>query len=369
MFGLMRRGVALIVFVLFAVATPLAAGHVNPPGCTQAALSFDWGPGLNTIKRNGDVVSINAMVGNDQIPSGACDITDATVTLTFPNPDGSDNGQQFVLATDVDLLANAPKKSFGTRNLTANFNDGVFRGFVTIAVSGVVHGSDPDPANGPIGSGGRLVVISRPHVTFTVSPAPSVSPPHTVTYTYTAENDSPQDPAGEVSNPTPGVGSPKVTDDHCSPVTFTGGDTHISDPSIVDPGETWTYQCTRSLPLGSLVDVATFTGISTRDGRLWPRRRVLTAFCGRMPATIVGNDRANTITGTSGPDVIVGRGGNDAINGLGGNDIICGGEGNDTIRGRGGDDTLRGESGADKLIGGSGLDTLVGGPGADIQRQ
>jgi hypothetical protein len=63
LFGLMRRGVVLIVFALFAIATPLAAGHVDPPGCTQAALSFDWGPGLSTIKRNGDVVSINAMVG------------------------------------------------------------------------------------------------------------------------------------------------------------------------------------------------------------------------------------------------------------------------------------------------------------------
>jgi hypothetical protein len=79
-------------------------------------------------------------------------------------------------------------------------------------------------------------VISRPHVTLTADYVLSSGPPHTVTYTYSVENDSAQDPAGEIANPTPGVFDAALTDSSCEPVTFAGGDTTISDPPIVHPG-------------------------------------------------------------------------------------------------------------------------------------
>ncbi|HET6657932.1 MAG TPA: calcium-binding protein [Gaiellaceae bacterium] len=348
------------------MTAPLAAGHPSPPGCTQDAISVDWGQGINIVHRNGDVVTINAKVGNDHLASGICDVTDATITLTFPNSDGTSNGQEFVLATGVDLPAGTPMKSFGKKDLKVNFDPGVFRGYVTIFVTGTTHGADPDY---PTGSGsGRPVVITRPHVSFSVSPTISIVPPYTVQYDYYAENDSPDDPGVPVSS-TPEVEDAEVTDDHCSPVAFTGGDTTISVPAIINKGEMWSYHCERSLPAGSLVNVAKFTGFSIRDGRPWPKRRVTTAWCGRLPATMVGTEKANTLTGTAGPDVIVGRGGNDVIKGLGGDDVICGGDGADTLRGNGGNDTLRGEAGPDKLIGGTGTDTLAGGPGVDVQHQ
>jgi hypothetical protein len=201
----MRRGVVLVLLLSALFAAP-ASAHIDPPGCTQSALSFDWGSGLNVVHRNGDVVLINARVGNDQIPSGVCHVTDATVRLTFPHADGTPDGREFILATGVDFPPNAPKKSFWKRNLTVDFDPGVFRGFVFIYVSGIVHASDPDPVFGPISGAGRSVVISRPHVTLTVDPQISAGPPFTVTYTYTTENDSPSDPAGELSNPTPDTG-------------------------------------------------------------------------------------------------------------------------------------------------------------------
>ena len=353
--------------MLAALTAPLAAGHPSPPGCTQDAISIDLGQGLNIVHRNGDVVTINAKVGNDHFAGSVCDVTDATITLTFPNPDGTSNGQEFVLATGVDLPAGTPMKSFGKRDLKVNFDSGVFRGSVTVFVSGTTHGADPDY---PLGSGlGRPLVISRPHVTFSVSPTISLVSPFTVTYDYSAENDSASDPAGEVSNPTPEVVGAEVKDDHCSPVAYQSGDTTISDPPIISKGETWTYECARPFSLGSVVDVATFTGFSTRDGRPWPKQKVVTAYCGRLPATIVGTEHADKITGTAAQDVIVGRGGDDTIEGLGGDDIICGGEDDDIVRGNGGNDTLRGEAGADQLIGGTGTDTLIGGPGADVEHQ
>ena len=352
--------------VVVAVAAPLAAGHPHPDGCTQAAFTYDWGPGLDVIHRNGDVVPVTVEVGNDGVFATTCDVTNATVTLQFPSSDGTPAGRLFTLATGVNFPAGSAPKSFATKKLTLDFDPGVFRGPVTITVTGVWHTSEPD--GDPVTSGSsRPVVISRPHVTFSVSPTISGIPPFTVQYDYFAENDSPDDP-GIPPSSTPDAYSVKVTDDDCSPVTFTGGDTTPTMPPTLEKGETWSYQCSRSLPAGSLVDTATFTGLSTRDGRPWPKRTVRTAFCGRQLATILGTNKADTLTGTPGPDVIVARDGNDVVEGLGGDDIVCGGAGNDTLRGMAGADTLRGEHGDDKLIGGAGTDTLIGGPGADIER-
>jgi hypothetical protein len=355
--------------IVAAVTAPLAAGHTSPPGCTQAAFTYHWGPAMNVVHRNRDVVPVTVSVGNDNsIGSGTCDVTDATVTLQFPNPDGTADGRMFTLATDVNFPAGSAPKSFSTKKLTLDFDPGVFRGPVAIGVTSIWHTGAPDW--GPVFSGSSFpVVISRPHVTFSVSPTISLVAPATVTYDYSAENDSPSDPAGEMSNPTPEVVGAEVKDDQCSPVEFTGGDTTISEPPIISKGEMWTYECERPLPAGSLVDIAKFTGFSTRDGRAWPKRTVVTAFCGRQLATIVGTDKADKITGTVGPDVIVARDGDDVVEGLGGDDIICGGPGRDTLRGNGGADVLRGEGSADKLIGGTDTDTLIGGPGADVERQ
>ena len=199
----MRRGVVIFFLGLFLLAAPLAAAHQHPTGCSQAAFTFDWGPGLDVIHRNGDVVAITAKVGNNGvIGTGICDVTDATVTLQFPNSDGTSGGPLFTLATNVDFPAGSAPKSFATKKLTLGFDPGVFRGPVTIGVTGVWHVSEPD--TDPVTqSSSRFVVISQPHVTFSVSPTISLVPPFTVAYDYSAENDSPADPAGEVSNPTP----------------------------------------------------------------------------------------------------------------------------------------------------------------------
>jgi hemolysin type calcium-binding protein len=357
----MLRGV--IVFVaLFALTAPLAAGHPSPPDCTASAVHFQ----LNSpfpIKRNGDVVSVVAGIGNDN-SAGACDITDATVTLSFPAPDGSADGRIVTLGSGLDFPGGAAVTTFPAKKYMVEFDTGVFRGPVKVSIEGTQHFPGGD-TTGSIGSMASPLVISRPHVTFGVGAVASVSSPFTVTYTYSAENDSPSDPAGEVNNPTPEVIGVEVADDNCSPVTFTGGDTTDTDPPLLQKGETWTYECTRSLPAGSLVNIAVFTGTSTRDGRAWPKRTVRHAWCGRLPATIVGTKKADTIEGTPHKDVIVARGGDDVVDGRGGGDLICGGDGNDTLRGKGGDDVLRGEAGADKLVGGSGVDRLLGGPGHD----
>lgn len=51
----------------------------------------------------------------------------------------------------------------------------------------------------------------------------------TITYTYA------------VTNSGPALVAPKVTDNKCSPLTYTGGDTDLD--GLVDPGETWIFEC------------------------------------------------------------------------------------------------------------------------------
>jgi len=350
------------VIVLAAVAAPLAWGDQHPMGCANDHALFMNMTGLDSIKRNGDKISVAPTIGNTA--GNACDVTNGTVKVAFPNSDGT-KGADIVVATNVTLLA-GKTKTFPATTHTVHFDDGVFRGNVWVELDGTWHTGLPD-TEGMVGALGRPLVISRPHVTLNVVATPSGVAPFTVQYSYTAENDSPSDPAGEISNPTPGVFPPTLTDDHCSSVNLSGGDTNLN--TVLDKGETWAYSCTRSLPAGSLVDIATFTGTSTRDGRPWPKRTKLTAWCGRQPATIVGTEKADTIKGTAGADVIVARGGNDTVEGLGGDDILCGGAGDDTLRGNAGADTLRGEGGDDKLVGGSGTDSLIGGPGHDVEQQ
>ena len=77
------------------------------------------------MQRNGDVVPFTASISNDQ--PGACDITDATVTLEFPTPAGATGGQQITLAEDLDLPAGTSTITFPTQNYTVNLSDGCSR--------------------------------------------------------------------------------------------------------------------------------------------------------------------------------------------------------------------------------------------------
>jgi Ca2+-binding RTX toxin-like protein len=351
-----HRAVFGCLLAVVALGAPSASAHPDPIGCTQPAFSYEWG-GLQTF-RNGDIAHLTGSVGNNNPTNVACNITDATITLQFPAADGSEDGQTFVLATDVDLDAGAAPVQFGgTVDHQVRFNPGVFRGFVTIAVNGTVHSSFE--TTGFLGSGGSPLVIVRPHVSLTVDLEVLAGNPDFLSLTYSATNDSPVDPSpGSLS---PAVGNVELTDDLCTP-TFGFGD---NGNQWLEVGETWVYNCTAPLPSGSLISTATLTGLSVFEGRDWPVTRARSGVCAGKAATIVGSDKRNRLTGTGAADVIVTGGGNDVVEARGGKDLVCGGTGNDTLRGEGGSDTLRGEAGDDTLVGGSGTDTLVGGPGRD----
>jgi uncharacterized repeat protein (TIGR01451 family) len=284
----------LLSLLLLGLTAGSASAHQSPPGCSADGTHLALDGGF-TIQRNGDSVPFTASVSNNSSPN-ACDVTDMTVTIEFPTPAGTGGGQQITLIEDLDLPGGASAVTLPTANYVVNFDDGVFRGPVKVTMSGTRH-FEPD-ISGEIGSLSRNIVISRPHVTLTVMPNPATGDaPLGVTYTYTALNDSPDDPAAPAT--TPDVAGVSVSDDSCSPVTFTGGDT---DPdNQLDDGETWTYTCSRTFPGGMFTNHASLTGTSTRDGRAWPETNA--------QSTVSVNGPDMTLTKTHAGDFTQGQSG------------------------------------------------------------
>ena len=270
-----QYGVALLLVAVAFVLVPAGvASAEDPPGCTGSGLnvSFDPSSGLSIVHRNGDHLDIAVRVSNNS--GAACSVDGATVAVHLPAPDGTATGPVITLVSGASFPGGMAQTTLSTTApYDVGFNPGIFHGPISASYSGTGHypGGDALAA----GSSGTTVVVSKPHITLTVSPsAPSGAAPFPVTYTYTATNDSPIDP--DAGQPRPGLLAPNsdmaiLADDTCSPLTFTGGDTHVSSPPILDQGESWTFTCSHLFnDPGTFTNHASILGISTRDGRDWP---------------------------------------------------------------------------------------------------
>lgn len=103
------------------------------------------------------------------------------------------------------------------------------------------------------------VTATNPHTTLSVVAAPGAGrAPLAVTYTYAETNDG-TDPIRDVA----------ITDDGCAPLTPTGGDANAN--AVLDPGETWTFTCTRTFTEpGTFTNRVSGTGTDTVDGLAAP---------------------------------------------------------------------------------------------------
>ena len=267
---------ALGVILLVGALPPSAPAHQDPPGCTTSAINvqFTIASELGIIHRNGDRLEIGARVRNDA--AGACTYDDVTINVHLPNPDGSLGSAQ-PLATNVDLPAPTAQHDLApTVPYTVNLNPGIFMAPVRLSYSGTGHFTDGPGGDitGDIGSTQTNLFISRPHITLGVARNPASGlAPLGVTYTYTAENDSPVDPAQPTTTPdlVPPNGRSIISDDLCSPVTYVSGDPDMVSPPLLHDGETWTLTCTRMFgDPGTFTNTARIVGNSVRDGRPWP---------------------------------------------------------------------------------------------------
>ena len=254
---------AVAVLASLAAAGP-AAAHQSPAGCNTSAGHIDLtGTDINIVHRNGDEISVVPKVSNNA--PNACDISDAKLTMTFPKPDGSPGTEEQVVATGIDLPAGTTPTALPAVHHTVNFDPGIFRGPVKANLYGTFHWIGTHSPGAFLGGLEVPLVVTHPHATVTVTPTQSMGQ---VTYKYAVKNDSAHDPnPGAVD---PNIFDIHLTDDRCGPIPATHtGDTNMND--VMEPGETWTYQCTTTLPSGTFTNHVTLEGTSTRDGRPWPK--------------------------------------------------------------------------------------------------
>jgi uncharacterized repeat protein (TIGR01451 family) len=273
--------VAMSILSMGACAASAGAAGL-PDGCTTSALnaSFVSDPGDNDvlhIHRVGDQMQIAVSIRNDA--SGACTVDDATVTVTEPGSGGS-AGASTIIATNQTFAGGMHATTLPTAvPYTVAFDPGVFRGPVSISVTGQGHfpGGTTSTTTGLTST----VVVTRPHATLTIHAGTASGPiPLTVTYTYTLLNDTPIDFSGDPTH-TPSLEPPSqsatpdgtaITDDVCgTPGYVPGGDTHVSSPAAIDVGETWSFSCTHTFTdPGTFTSHAAVAGTSSRDADAWP---------------------------------------------------------------------------------------------------
>ena len=249
------------VLASLAAAGP-AAAHQSPAGCNTSAAHVDLTGGLSIVHRDGDEITVVPKVSNNS--AGACDVTDAKLTISFPKPDGSPGTEEQVVATGIDLPAGTTPKALPDVHHTVNFDPGVLRGPVNAKLYGTFHWLGTHSPGAFLGGLEVPLVITQPHATITVTPTQSMGQ---VTYKYAVKNDSPHDQAAGAVDPN--IFDIGLTDDRCGPIPAAHtGDTNMND--VMEPGETWTYQCTTTLPSGTFKNHVSMTATSTRDGRPWP---------------------------------------------------------------------------------------------------
>lgn len=265
------RPAALLAGLAGAVAlllAPTAPAHQSPPGCSAGGSIVNVDPGpFFIIHRNGDALTITIRLQNTV--ANGCDLTDVTITAELPKPDGT-LGPPTVLVANEDLPAGTAPYVAATVPYTIDLDPGIFKAPIKISDSETFHGSSDTPSSG---STTMFIYISRPHATLTVTPAPSSGPaPLSTTYSYSVTNDSAANPP----DPVPALGASDgdhgvISDDTCDTLTFTGGDTTVTVPPLLQLGETWTFTCTHLFGVpGTFANHASVTGGSTRDGRPWP---------------------------------------------------------------------------------------------------
>jgi hypothetical protein len=230
------------------------------------AVQEGGGPTAPTlVARIGDTVTYTATITET---ATQCGFTNGTVVLTFP--DGTKTTMATGLAVPTGTSkALGPTAAFAVKQADLGTN-GADPGTLIVSVSVTAQTFSPGDVKG---STVRETPVIHPETTLTKTPSCSGCPnplvPATVTYTFSEKNVS-SDPT-EALDLAEGLGVPNAdsisqvvvsdSDSSCSPAPpmFTGGDSNSN--GTLDPGETWTFTCTRTFTsTGPFPDNATATG-------------------------------------------------------------------------------------------------------------
>ncbi len=286
-----KRCLALAAALVIALVLPAAANaHPSPEECTGS------GPKVTFAKetleqftspvREGDEIVLAVNIDNRD--AAACDLSDIKVEVGLPEVNGS--SEEFLLIHNVKLSAGAAVKAVNHDPYVVALDPGVFEASLEIRWSATVHDGTDDSAISGKGSSAGFS-LTRPVASLVVTPDKTAGePPLTVNFTYELTNISPS-PAGGLPAPRlvpGGLGKAvdALTDGNCEPLNVKLGDmTDLIDPGL-DPGEKWTFSCSRTFSLpGTYTSLPSINAKSSTDGRAWPQ-----VAADGAPVTVLGSD-------------------------------------------------------------------------------
>lgn len=268
-------GSALLAALLF---VPPATADQSPEGCLGSNPTVRFATETigqtEGLLRQGDQVVLGARIANPG--ASACDISDVTVRVRLPKPDGSP-GDYRTLTSNLFLGPGVSVEGFTEVDpYVVDLDEDVFEAPLEIEWQALVHDGNSDQRVSGSGTGLKIR-ITRPRAQLTVQADPLLGPsPLAVTRTYLLTNASPSPPAGlpAPSLVPPGLDGSRdaLGDSGCEPVTYLSGDAPSEGSPALGPGETWKFTCSRTYDLpGTYTSQPALAGTSSADGRPWPQ--------------------------------------------------------------------------------------------------
>lgn len=244
----------VILIALLFIPASLVSADQSPGACNSSNLNLTITKN-RTVVRQGDVINYSVNVRNQDNGSAiACDITNATVTLTLPAADGTPTGQVITLASGADYLAGTPLTPVGNADYTVAVNGGVTDIVAQAEINGTLHDAPVDHSAQIIKTVGTS--LTRPSLKLSKAANPTNGRARqTITYTYVLTNDSTTNAV---------MSDVVLTDDQCSPMRLRSGDVNAN--GVLDVSEAWTYTCTRTFNVaGSYTNTARASAINSED--------------------------------------------------------------------------------------------------------
>lgn len=165
----LRATAGVLAAGLVVALSPLPTfAHQSPGGCNANRLNLSIMKDKTSVMI-GDTITYTVSVTN--IDSGAdiaCDITNATVNVTLPAPDGTPTGTVVNLATGVDYPAGTITTIVGTAQYVVATDPGVEDMVAQAEISGTLHDAPVDHSAQIIKTLGTTVVAT---------PDPPIEPP------------------------------------------------------------------------------------------------------------------------------------------------------------------------------------------------
>lgn len=164
-------GIFLLALIMLSlsVSQPVGASR-SPVDCNSNRLTLSITRD-KLVVQNGDLLTYTVTASNvDAGSSLACNLDNATVTVTLPALDGTATGQVVTITTNASFPAGTAYAVIGSVPYTVNVNNGVVDAIAEVEMNGVLHDAPTDHAANITKTIGTSIVYPIPPTTPPTAP-------------------------------------------------------------------------------------------------------------------------------------------------------------------------------------------------------